>query len=132
MATYHVEQLEDMADELTRRLGIPFQASTSGTIGFRGRMRITDWAVPLIFDGHADRDDDAIIPADFVGHVFWPTLKISRTSREERPWWYCTIPPRVAEAMLDELRGYDEGADEAGAWVVGEDVLLEPSYRQVA
>ncbi|MGH9224250.1 MAG: hypothetical protein ACRD2W_10845 [Acidimicrobiales bacterium] len=129
---YHADRLEELADELTRRLGIPFQASTSGTIGFRGRMRVTDWAVPLLFDGHAARDDDSIIPTDFVGHLLWPTLRASRAGRTERPWWYCSLKPHVAEALLEELRGYDGDSDEAGAWVVGEDVLLETPTRRVA
>jgi hypothetical protein len=130
MAKYRLEQLEELADELTRRLGIPFQASTDGTIGFSGKLRVTDWAVPLLFDGHAARDHDSIIPTDFVGHVLWPTLKAVWSGRKERPWWYCTMQPHVAEALLEELRD-DAGDDyEAGAWVVGEDVLLDSVYTR--
>ena len=130
MAQTHLDELEDLADELTRRLGIPFQASTDGTIVFQGKLRVTDWAVPLLFDGHAARDDDAIIPTDFVGQVLWPTLRVSRSGRKDRPWWYCTMAPKVARAIVEELRGDDVESAEEGAWVVGQDVLLESMYRR--
>ena len=129
MAKNRAERLEELAGELTRRLGIPFEATAGGTIGFRGRLRITDWAVPLVFDGHAARDHDAMIPTDFVGHLLWPTLRATWVSRKERPWWACSINEHVAEALVEELRGYEEDGEDGGAWVVGQDVLLDGRYR---
>jgi hypothetical protein len=126
MGTHQQRRLDDLAEELTRRLGIPFVAAGNGTIAFRDRMRITDWAVPLMFDGHVARDQDAIIPLDFVGHLLWPTLQVSRANRRERPWWYCKMNLRTAEAMVEALREDDEHPlDEGRTWVIGRDVLLD-------
>ena len=125
MATNQQRRLDELAEELTRRLGIPFVAAGNGTIAFRDGMRITDWAVPLVFDGHAARDQDAIIPLDFVGHLLWPTLHASRANRRERAWWYCKMNARTAQAMLDALREDDEHPVEEGGWVIGHDVLLD-------
>ena len=125
MAAHQQKRLEDLAEELTRRLGIPFVAAGNGTIAFRNKMRVTDWAVPLMFDGHAARDQDAIIPLDFVGHLLWPTLQSSRATRNERPWWICRMNLRTAAAMVDALREDDEHPLGDGSWVIGEDVLLD-------
>ena len=126
MAANQQKRLDDLAEELTRRLGIPFIAAGNGTITFRDRMRVTDWAVPLMFDGHAARDQDAIIPVGFVGHLLWPTLHTSRRTRRERPWWYCKMNLRTAEAMVEALREDDEHPlDDARTWVIGQDVLLD-------
>ena len=130
MSLNATQRLEELADELTRRLGIAFQAAGDGNIVFRNRMRITDWAVPLIFDGHAAREREAIVPKDFVGHALWPVLRAYRTGRNERQWWYCNMPPAVADAILDELRGYEDDTDGRAEWVVGEDVLLEGMYQR--
>ena len=125
MAANNQKRLDDLAEELTRRLGIPFVAAGNGTIAFRDRMRVTDWAVPLMFDGHAARDHDAVIPLDFVGHLLWPTLHCSRASRRERPWWYCKMNASTAEAMVDALREDDDHPMDEGGWVIGRDVLLD-------
>ena len=125
-------RLDDLAEELTRRLGIPFVAAGNGTIAFRDRMRITDWAVPLMFDGHASRDQDAIIPTDFVGHLLWPTLHAARASRRERAWWYCKMSARTAAAMVEALREDDEHPADDGSWVIGRDVLLDELLEPAA
>ncbi len=125
MAANQQQRLDDLAEELTRRLGIPFVAAANGTIAFRDRMRITDWAVPLMFDGHAARDQDAIVPTGFVGHLLWPTLHASRTIRRERAWWYCKMNVRTAAAMVEALREDDDHPMDEGGWIIGRDVLLE-------
>lgn len=126
MSTQDSQHLEDLAEELTRRLGIPFTAAARA-IAFRDRLRITDWAVPLMFEGHARRDDDAVIPTDFVGHALWPALRPMRNSRSERSWWYCNLSPTAAEAIIDALQDEDEYAPNEG-WVVGHDVLLDEVF----
>jgi len=130
MAVKEQQRLDDLAEELTRHLGIPFRAANNGTVVFRDRLRVTDWAVPLMFDGHAARDHDALIPTDFVGHLLWPALRVTRGSREERPWWYCTLNLRTAEALVEALREEDQGVDEdhSREWVIGRDVLLEEVF----
>ena len=142
MAVNTAQRLEDLAEELTRRLSIPFQTTSNGTIVFRDKLRVTDWAVPLMFDGHVRRDHDALVPVDFVGHLLWPALRASRANRGERPWWYCTLTPQAAEALVEELRDLDERPSDEGNWIIGRDVLLEdvipvparqaPKRRQVA
>jgi hypothetical protein len=131
MAAHQQKRLEDLAEELTRRLGIPFVTAGNGTIAFRDRMRITDWAVPLMFDGHAARDQDAIIPTDFVGHLLWPALQASRTNRRERSWWYCKMNARTAQAIVEALREDDEHPMDEGGWSL-EDLLVptETAPRQ--
>lgn len=127
------EHLEDVAEELTRRLSIPFAATSSGTIAFRDKLRVTDWAVPLMFDGHAARDRDALIPTDFVGYLLWPTLKPSRSGRSERPWWYCSMKRATADALLEALREDDDmPLDDEGDWVIGRDVFLEDVFPEPA
>ena len=115
-----------IAEELTLRLSIPFKPGSKGGLTFRERLRITDWAVPLIFDGHAARDQESVIPTDFVGHALWPTLKATRAVAGERRWWQCTMRTPVAEAILDALRDEDEHPLDEGVWRIGIDVLLEP------
>jgi hypothetical protein len=140
MAVNTAQRLDDLAEELTRRLSIPFAATTSGTIAFRDKLRVTDWAVPLMFDGHVRRDHDTIVPVDFVGHVLWPALRSTRSKNGERPWWHCTLTRQAAEALVEALREEDERADDDGNWVIGRDVLLEhaspvsatPKRRRVA
>ena len=138
MSSHDTDYLEELAEELTRRLSIPFVATSAGAIGFRDKLRVTDWAVPLMFDGHAARDRDALIPTDFVGHALWPTLRPSRGARNERPWWYCTMPVTTAEALVEALREDDDMPLEDDGWVIGRDVLLEDellqplSHRRVA
>jgi len=116
---------DDLAEELTRRLGIPFTPGQNGTLAFRSRLRITDWAVPLIFDGHAAREREAVVPKDFVGHALWPTLKATRARAGERRWWRCSMPATVAEAIVDAMRDEDEHPLDDGVWRIGLDVLLE-------
>ena len=115
--------LDDLAEELTRRLSIPFHATSRGKVAFRDKLRVTDWAVPLLFDGHIAREDEALIPKDFVGHVLWPALKATRITPTSRPWWNCTLSPAAAQAIVDELR--DDDGPALDSWVIGEDVLLE-------
>jgi len=129
MPRQNAEHLEDLAEELTRRLSIPFVVKSSGTLGFRDKLRVTDWAVPLMFDGHAARDCDALIPTDFVGYLLWPTLRPSRSGPNERPWWYCTMKPATAEALVDALREDDDmPLEDEGDWVIGRDVLFEELF----
>ncbi len=142
MAVNTAQRLEDLAEELTRRLSIPFQATANGTIVFRDKLRVTDWAVPLMFDGHVKRDHDALVPMDFVGHLLWPALRASRSKNGERPWWYCTLTAQAAEVLVEELRDLDDRPSDDGNWIIGRDVLLEdafprsespaPTRRQVA
>src|SRR3990170_596067 len=68
-------QLEDLAENLTRRLGVPFTPNKKGGVGFRDPLRLTSWSVPLVFDGHAAWDHGSLVPTDFVGHVLWAALR---------------------------------------------------------
>jgi hypothetical protein len=128
MAVDSGQRIDDLAEELTRRLGIPFRATTNGTVVFRDKLRVTDWAVPLMFDGHVARDHDALVPMDFVGHLLWPNLRSSRGKSGERPWWYCTLTATAAETLVDALRDGDERPNDQGNWVIGRDVLLEDAF----
>ena len=128
MAVNSGQRLDDLAEELTRRLGIPFRGTTNGTVVFRDKLRVTDWAVPLMFDGHVSRDQDALVPMDFVGHLLWPNLRSSRGHHGERPWWYCTLTVAAAEALVDAVRDYDERPNDESNWVIGRDVLLEDAF----
>ncbi len=132
MALSHQHRLEELAEELTRRLSIPFKAAANGTITFRDKLRVTDWAVPLMFDGHARREDDALIPTDFVGHVLWPALKVSRTRGGDRPWWYCMLREPVAQALVESLQDDEEHPLDDGIWQIGRDVLLEEVFPPAA
>lgn len=116
------DELDGLAERLTRHLGIPFRPTTKGTVVFRDRLRTTDWAVPLMFDGHAAREDDgAIVPTDFVGHALWPHLRSATQVRTGRQRWTCSLEPHVAQSLLDELAS-DE-PDEDGQWSV--EMLVE-------
>jgi hypothetical protein len=128
MAAHQQHRLENLAEELTRALGIPFVATEIGTIAFRDRLRVTDWAVPLMFDGHVRRSDDALIPADFVGHLLWPALTSTRGTRYQRAWWSCTLNWRTAEALAEALRDEDEPVENEDGWVIGRDVLLDDVF----
>src|SRR3989442_12891039 len=79
-----------------------------------------------MFDGHAKRDEDAVIPTDFVGHALWPALRPVRQGRG-RSWWYCTLSLATAEAIVDSLREDDEHPLDEG-WVIGHDVLLDDAF----
>ena len=128
MAAQQQQRLEALAEELTRALGIPFVVAGKGTIAFRDRLRVTDWAVPLMFDGHAKRKNDALVPADFVGHLLWPALHASRATRYQRSWWTCTLDAKTAEALAEALTADEEPLETDGTWVIGRDVLLEDAY----
>jgi hypothetical protein len=128
MAGKTAQRLDVLSEELTRRLSIPFRATSEGKIVFRDKLRVTDWAVPLMFDGHVARDQDALVPIDFIGHLLWPALHASRSTRGERPWWYCTLTAKSADALLEALRDEDERPSDAEMWVIGRDVLLEDAF----
>ena len=125
MAAQQAPLLDDLAEELTRRLGIPFKAAADGTIGFRDRFRVTDWAVPLLFDGHVARRDDALVPVNFVGQLLWPALHSSRPNAQERAWWQCTLTADTAAALVQALQDDEYFLDRDDDWVIGRDVLLE-------
>jgi len=120
------KQSEDLAEDLTRKLGIPFTPSARGSIGFREPLRITSWSVPLVFDGHAAWDRGSLVPTDFVGHVLWAHLQATVGPDDARPWWTCALPGPTVTALLEHL----EDTDAADGWVIGEDVLLQGSEPQ--
>lgn len=113
--------LEDLAEDLTRRLGIPFQPGAKGGIAFREPLRITSWSVPLVFDGHAAWDHGSLVPTDFVGHVLWAALRSTAGSTDPRPYWHCKLTEHACTAVLEHLAGDDLG----DGWVIGEDVLID-------
>jgi hypothetical protein len=115
------QQLEDLAEELTRRLGVPFRPNTKGGVAFREPLRVTSWSVPLVFDGHAAWDHGSLIPTDFVGHVLWAALRSTSGRDDSRPYWHCNLSEHGCRAILEHLAGDDAGE----GWVIGEDVLLE-------
>ncbi|HEX3620710.1 MAG TPA: hypothetical protein VHT97_00175 [Acidimicrobiales bacterium] len=115
------QHLEDLAEDLTRRLGIPFRPNSKGGIAFREPLRITSWSVPLVFDGHAAWDHGSLVPTDFVGHVLWAALRSTSGRDDSRPYWHCNLSEHGCTAILEHLGGEDAG----GGWVIGEDVLLE-------
>ncbi|MGH9280118.1 MAG: hypothetical protein ACRD12_18715 [Acidimicrobiales bacterium] len=125
MSAPQPQRLDYLAEELTRRLGIPFYPAARAIV-FRDRLRITDWAVPLMFDGHARRDDESVIPADFVGHALWPALR-PFSNGPGRTWWYCNLSPVAAEAIVATLQEEDEYPLDEG-WVIGHDVLLDEAF----
>jgi hypothetical protein len=104
--------LQALAAELTQYLGIPFEETHRATIGFR-HLRLTDWAVPMIFDGHVQREGEGLVPVDFVAHALWPHLHCGLRVRGRRPWWSCELGPAVAVALLEALREDDLPADDA-------------------
>ena len=113
-------QLDDLADDLTRVLSIPFKATSRGNIAFRGPMRVTDWSVPLVFDGHCRLDRGGLIPASFAGQVLWAALRASKKDEDNRPWWTCTLSPAAAAAIVESVE-----VEEIEGWAIGIDILLE-------
>jgi hypothetical protein len=114
--------LEDLAENLTRRLGVPFRPNPKGGIAFREPLRLTSWSVPLVFDGHAAWDHGSLVPTDFVGHVLWAALRSTSGRDDPRPYWHCTLSESAGEAIIEHLTDEDSG----DGWVIGQDVLLEP------
>ena len=114
--------LEDLAENLTRRLGVPFRPNPKGGIAFREPLRLTSWSVPLVFDGHAAWDHGSLVPTDFVGHVLWAALRSTSGRDDPRPYWHCNLGESAAEAIIEHLTEQDSG----DGWVIGEDVLLDP------
>lgn len=111
------DYLDDLAERLTRHLGIAFHPTPQATLESRRGMRIGDWAVPLLFDGHASDDDGTLLPVDFVGHALWPHLRAEDPEGGRRRW-SCTLPAQVVLAMLEFLT---EGeADDDGHWPVAD------------
>lgn len=115
------QRLEELAEDLTRRLGIPFRPNAKGGVAFREPLRITSWSVPLVFDGHAAWDHGSLVPTDFVGHVLWAALRSTSGRDDARPFWHCNLSEHGCTAILDHLLGDDAG----DGWVIGDDVLLE-------
>lgn len=113
--------LEDLAENLTRRLGVPFRPNPKGGIAFREPLRLTSWSVPLVFDGHAAWDHGSLVPTDFVGHVLWAALRSTSGRDDPRPYWHCNLSQSAAEAIIEHLTDQDSG----DGWVIGEDVLLD-------
>ena len=114
-------QLENLADDLTRVLSIPFKATSRGSITFREPLRVTDWSVPLVFDGHCRLlDKGGLIPTDFAGHVLWAALRASKKDGETRAWWTCTLTAPAAAAIVESVE-----VEEVEGWAIGTDILLE-------
>ncbi len=118
----NLQRLEDLAENLTRRLGVPFRANGKGGVAFREPLRITSWSVPLVFDGHAAWDHGSLVPKDFVGHVLWAALRSTAGRDDPRPYWHCNLSEAAANAIVEHLTEEDGSA----GWVIGEDVLLKP------
>ena len=116
------QRLEDLAENLTRRLGVPFRPNPKGGVAFREPLRITSWSVPLVFDGHAAWDHGSLVPTDFVGHVLWAALRSTAGRDDPRPYWHCNLPEAAGKAIIEHLTDEDAGE----GWVIGEDVLLKP------
>ncbi len=119
-------RLDDLADEVTRVLNIPFRATGRDAIVFREPLRVTDWSVPMIFDGHAVRDGDGLAPTDFVGHALFAGLRSSAKAGDGRPWWSCTLSEHAARAIVEAV---EDTGDEG--WLIGTDVLLEDPAPEV-
>jgi len=122
--TVHIDDpaLEDLAEDLTRRLGIPFRPNAKGGVSFREPLRITSWSVPLVFDGHAAWDNGSLVPTDFVGHVLWGSLRSTAGHDDPRPWWHCNLSGHGVVEILGHLA---EDLHSSEGWVIGDDVLLE-------
>jgi len=120
------EHLDDLAEDLTRVLSIPFKASSRGSISFRDPLRVTDWSVPLVFDGHC-RLDGGLIPTTFAGHVLWAALRSSRKADETRAWWTCTLTPAAAAAIIESVE-----VEELEGWSIGVDILLDEVEAEAA
>ena len=116
------QRLDDLAENLTRRLGVPFRPNSKGGVSFREPLRITSWSVPLVFDGHAAWDHGSLIPTDFVGHVLWASLRSTAGRNDVRPYWHCNLSEAAGDAIIEHLTEEDSG----DGWVIGEDVLLKP------
>lgn len=112
--------LATLAEDLTRVLSIPFKATSRGKISFRDPLRITDWSVPLVFDGHCRLDKGGLVPSTFAGHVLWAALRSSRRDGDARPWWTCNLTAAAAIAIIESVE-----AEELEGWSIGVDVLLE-------
>jgi hypothetical protein len=119
-------RLEALADDLTRVLNIPFRASGRASIVFREPLRVTDWSVPMIFDGHAVRDGGGLVPIDFVGHALFASLRSTSEGGDGRPWWSSTLSEHAARAIVEAV---EDAGDEG--WVVGRDVLLDDPEPEV-
>lgn len=115
-------RLEELADDLTRRLGVPFRPNGKGGIAFRDPLRLTSWSVPLVFDGHAAWEHGSLVPKDFVGHVLWAALRSTVGRDDPRPYWHCSLSAAAGVAIVDHFSDPDAG----DGWVIGEDVLLKP------
>ena len=115
------KRLDDLAEDLTRRLGVPFRPNGKGAVGFREPLRITSWSVPLVFDGHAAWDHGSLIPTDIVGHALWAALRSTSGRDDPRPYWHCNLTEHACTAILEHLAQDDSG----DGWVIGEDVLIE-------
>jgi hypothetical protein len=115
------QRLEDLAEDLTRRLGVPFRPSSKGGVAFREPLRVTSWSVPLVFDGHAAWDHGSLTPTDFVGHVLWAALRCTAGRDDPRPHWHCNLTEHACTAILEHLAEDDSGE----GWVIGEDILLD-------
>lgn len=118
-------RLDDVADDLTRVLNIPFRATGRGAIAFREPLRVTDWSVPMIFDGHVVRDGDGLVPTDFVGHVLFGALRSTSKGGDGRPWWSCSLSEHAARAVVEAV---EDTGDEG--WLIGSDVLLDDVQPQ--
>jgi hypothetical protein len=107
--------LEELADDLSQFLGIPFRPE-GDFLCFPRPLRLTDWSVPMIFDGHVARRDDELVPVDFVGHVLWAHLDAWQPEGESRSWWSCRFTPWAAVAILEHLAAAvaDEAQSEDG------------------
>lgn len=116
---FNQAQLEDLAEDLTRVLSIPFKATSRGSITFRDPLRVTDWSVPLVFDGHC-RLDGGLIPTTFAGHVLWAALRSSKKADETRAWWTCTLTAAAATAIIESV-----DVEELEGWSIGTDILLD-------
>src|SRR5215207_10105135 len=96
--------LEDLAENLTRRLGVPFRPNPKGGpgggIAFREALRLTSWSVPLVFDGHAAWDHGSLVPTDFVGHVLWAALRSTAGRDDPRPYWHCNLSQYAGDAII--------------------------------
>lgn len=103
---------ESIARDVSNALGIAFESS-SGAVAFARPLRLTEWSVPLIFDGHLAHRGGTLVPADFVGHVLWAGLrKLADTPDpdDSRSWWTCELSAFAAQAIVDDCLGIDDEA----------------------
>ncbi len=116
--------LDDLAEEVTRALNIPFRATGRASIVFREPLRVTDWSVPMILGGHVVRDGDFPVPTDFVGHALFAGLRVTARDGGGRPSWSCILSEHAARAIVEAVE--DTGNE---GWLVGRDVLLDAAAR---